>query len=92
MRDNFHRYQQAGISIFGINPASVAAHARYVDRLGFPFPLLSDAGKEVALAYGAIKAGGGIQRSVFGLSKGVIRFARQGMPTSDEILGAMSEV
>ncbi len=92
MRDNFNRYQQAGISVFGINPASAAAHARYADRFGFPFQLLADAGKEVARAYGALKASGGIQRSVFGVSNGVIRFAKEGMPTSDEILGAMIEV
>ncbi len=91
MRDNFHRYQQAGISVVGINPASAAAHARYVDRLGFPFVLLSDAGKEVAGAYGALKASGGIQRSVFGVENGIIRFAREGMPSSDEILATMIE-
>ncbi len=91
MRDNFNRYQQAGITILGVNPASPEAHDKYVAKFGFPFKLISDEGRSIATAFGALKDNGtSIQRSVFVLQGGTVRFATTGAPSSDQILGALS--
>src|SRR2546422_8630341 len=60
------KFQAAGIQPFGVNPAGVEAHASYVKKLRFNFPLLSDPDRAIARAYHALKDDGkGIQRSVY---------------------------
>lgn len=64
----------------GINPASVEEHAHYRQQLGLHFPLLSDAGGQVAAQYGALNLDRSVQRSVYVVDKqGLIRFAARGM-------------
>ena len=59
-------FKTHGIQPFGVNPADVENHARYVAKMGFPFPLLSDPDRAIATAYHALKDDGrGIQRSVY---------------------------
>ncbi len=91
MRDNFKRYEQAGITVLGVNPATPEAHDKYVAKFGFPFRLISDEGRSIATAFGALKENGAsIQRSVFVIQGGTVQFATTGAPTSDQILGALS--
>ena len=68
------------IVVMGINPASVEEHARYREQLGLNFPLLSDAGGQVAAQYRALNLDRSVQRSVYVVDKeGVIRFAARGL-------------
>lgn len=92
MRDDIDQFEGKGIQPFGINPASIEKHTNYVAKKGFTFPILSDPGREVASAYGAVKMLGKlIQRSVFVVGKdGKVVFAREGMPTDEEILASIS--
>lgn len=91
MRDNFDRFQQAGVSVYGVNPASPAAHDKYVASFGFPFPLISDPGSKIAQAFGAVKENGtSIRRSVFLIQGGTVRWSKEGAPSSEEILGALA--
>src|SRR5207253_116018 len=46
------KFQAAGIQPFGVNPAGVEAHASYVKKLRFNFPLLSDPDLGVARGFG----------------------------------------
>src|SRR5258706_352593 len=60
------KFKNAGIQPFGVNPAGVAAHASYVEKFAFTFPLLSDPDRAIAEAYAALKEDGrGIQRTVY---------------------------
>jgi peroxiredoxin Q/BCP len=88
VRDEIEIYARANVQPFGINPASVESHRRYAEKFKFPFPLLSDPGREVARAYGALKLGGlGIQRSVVLVGQdGRVRFAERGAPGPDRSL------
>ena len=91
MRDNFDPYQQAGVRVFGVNPASVKSHDSFVELFGFPFPLISDPGSAIAKAYGAIKDNGtSIQRSVFLVHDGAVRWSKEGAPPTDEILAELA--
>ena len=59
------RFRKNDVQPFGVNHAGIDDHAKYAAKLKLPFPLLSDPGRDVAGAYGAVKADGKkIQRSV----------------------------
>ncbi len=86
------KFLEKGIQPFGVNPASAEKHLDYVNLKQFPFPLLSDPGREVASAYGAVKLmGKSINRSVFVVDRtGKLVFAKEGMPSDEEILESVS--
>jgi thioredoxin-dependent peroxiredoxin len=92
VRDEMARFQKAGIQPFGVNPAGVASHASYVQKLRFNFPLLSDPDRVIAQAYHALKDDGkGIQRSVYVVQRdGTVAFAQRGAPSVDEIVAHAS--
>ena len=93
MRDELTRYHASGVRPFGVNPASVASHRAYAAHLGLPFPLLSDAGRAISRAYGALRPGGlGIARSVVLVGRdGIVRFAAAGAPGADISLENLNE-
>lgn len=79
------------MTVFGVNPASDSAHDDYVELFGFPFKLISDKGSEIAARFGAVKEDGKkILRSVFIIQDGIVRFAKEGYPTSDDLLGSLA--
>lgn len=84
-------YTEKNTLPFGVNPAGIPSHQKYVDKFHFPFPLLSDPDREVTRAYGALKPDGkGVQRSVVLITRdGKVAFARRGAPGPDESLAAL---
>ena len=86
------KFQKAGVQPFGVNPAGVEAHAGYVAKLRFNFPLLSDPDRAIARAYHALKDDDkGIQRSVYVVQgNGTVAFAQRGTPPVDEIVAHAS--
>ncbi|MSR05615.1 MAG: redoxin domain-containing protein [Gemmatimonadetes bacterium] len=88
MRDEIEKYRKAGVQPFGVNPAGVDSHIKYVEKFAFNFPLLSDPGLKVATKYGAVKLLGiGVQRSVVVIGQeGKVVFAARGAPGADESL------
>jgi peroxiredoxin Q/BCP len=52
-RDNLARVRSAGALIYGVSKDSLASHEKFRDKYELPFPLLSDAGNEVARKFGA---------------------------------------
>ncbi|MEN0020253.1 MAG: peroxiredoxin [Planctomycetota bacterium] len=53
VRDDFSQLKQAGVTVVGVNPASAAKHGKFSAAHSLPFPLLADAGKQLAKAFGA---------------------------------------
>ena len=86
-------FREAGVQPVGINPASVAAHAKYAAKMEFGFPLLSDADRSIAEAYHAVKLGGfGIQRTVYAIGRdGKIAFAARGAPAPADVIAAVAK-
>jgi thioredoxin-dependent peroxiredoxin len=73
-RDNFEEFQGVDATILGISPQSVESHGKFVEKHGFPFPLLTDADKAVGTSYGIIGPLG-YRRSVFVIDgAGVVRY------------------
>jgi thioredoxin-dependent peroxiredoxin len=70
-----------GAAVLGVSPDDVESHGRFRDKFHLNFPLLADAGHQVASRYGAWreknmygKKSMGIQRSTFLLDRdGVVR-------------------
>jgi len=68
-RDSRNELSRAGFTVLGISPDSPAKLAKFRDKEGLEFPLLSDPDREVLQAYGAFG-----QKMMYGKSTvGVIR-------------------
>ena len=93
MRDEIELFRQAGIQPFGVNPAGVEAHRKYVEKMRFNFPLLSDPARAIARAYHAVKDDGqSIWRSVYVVGRdGKIRYAQRGAPPPEDVVAAVQE-
>ncbi|HXK18369.1 MAG TPA: thioredoxin-dependent thiol peroxidase [Polyangiaceae bacterium] len=52
IRDNFGRFGQQGVRVLGVSPDSEQSHAKFGQKYGLPFTLLSDPDKTLANAYG----------------------------------------
>ena len=52
-RDTYATLKAAGVEILGVSADSLRAHTKFTEKYHLPFPLLSDADKKVATAYGA---------------------------------------
>lgn len=91
MRDEIVEYEACNVRPFGVNPASADAHRGYAERLGLPFPLLSDPGLAMSRAYGALRPDGqGISRSVVLVDRdATIRYSQAGAPGADIVLESL---
>jgi peroxiredoxin Q/BCP len=80
-RDRRPELAARGAQVLGVSPDGVASHAAFRDKYSLDFPLLADAGHEVAERYGAWRekqsygrTSMGIQRSTFLIDgEGVVR-------------------
>lgn len=91
MRDEIGQYRQNDVRPFGVNPASVDQHAAYADKLGLPFPLLSDPDRAIARAYHVLNLTRGISRSVYLIDRGgTILFSAPGAPGADVSLESLA--
>jgi peroxiredoxin Q/BCP len=93
-RDDYDKYQEAGIAVFGVNPAGAARHQKFVAKHALRTPLLVDEGAKIARAYDAlmpIPVLNIVNRTVVGIDReGRVTFYQRGMPSTGEIIGAMT--
>ena len=91
MRDEQEKFKARGVRTFGVNPASVADHEKYVTKFRFNFPLLADTGRDAARAYLSLKPDGkGVVRTVYLIGRdGRVLFGKRGAPGANEVLGAL---
>lgn len=91
-RDDWKKYQQAGVQVYGVNPADAASHASFAANHNFPFPLLADTTGRMVRDYGSRGIAGVVKRTVYGIDKeGRIVFAERGMPSTATILAAFDQ-
>jgi peroxiredoxin Q/BCP len=92
-RDDYDRYEAAGVAVFGVNPGSAGTHKKFSEKHGLRTPLLLDDGGRVSRAYDAlmpIPLLTIVNRTVVGIDRdGIVRFAERGMPSTSTILDAM---
>lgn len=88
LRDDTALFQGLNTEFLGSNPDSMESHEKFASAQSYQFPILVDANRTMAKAYRALKEDGkGIQRTVYIIdAKGVIRFAKQGLPPDSELV------
>jgi peroxiredoxin Q/BCP len=91
VRDEIHSYTDHDIRPFGVNPASVDRHTAYAEKLGLPFPLLSDPDRRISAAYGSLKPiVPAIARSVCLIDRdGTVLYTQAGAPGAVIILESL---
>src|SRR4029079_12533699 len=93
-RDDYDKYQSAGVEVFGVNPGSAGTHKKFSEKHGLRTPLLLDNGGKVSRTYDAlmpIPVLTIVNRTVVGIDRdGIVRFYERGMPSTQHILDAMS--
>lgn len=60
-RDNIFAYDEIGASIVGVSLDDVSSQKEFAEKYHLPFPLLSDAQKEVAERYGVLTSFGSME-------------------------------
>jgi peroxiredoxin Q/BCP len=88
LRDDTELFQGLNTEFLASNPDSMESHEKFAAAQSYQFPILVDANRTMAKAYRALKEDGkGIQRTVYIIdAKGVIRFAKQGLPPDSELI------
>jgi peroxiredoxin Q/BCP len=93
-RDDYDKYEAAGVAVFGVNPGSASTHKKFSERHSMRTPLLVDEGARMSRDYGAlmpIPVLNVVNRTVVGIDRdGVVQYYQRGMPSTGEILAAMA--
>ncbi len=55
-RDDYAKFQEKGTVILGVSLDSEAENKAFAEKFDFPYPLLCDVGREIAMAYHAIQS------------------------------------
>jgi len=80
-RDARERFEDAGYAVVGISPDPPEKLARFVERDGVTFPLLSDPGHQVLEAYGAYGEKKNYGRTVVGVIRSTVVIGPDGVVT-----------
>ncbi len=91
LRDDTELFKGLNTEFLASNPDSVESHESFATAQSYQFPILVDAERTMAKAYRALKEDGkGIQRTVYIVdAAGVIRYAKQGLPSDAELVEAI---
>jgi peroxiredoxin Q/BCP len=60
LRDNIFAYRRANVVVLGVSVDDVASHKKFAEEHSLPFPILADAKKEIAKAYGVLYSAFGL--------------------------------
>jgi len=55
LRDEFEKFEKNGVAVLGVSFDNARANTAFRDKHSFPFPLLCDTSRKMAMAYGAAK-------------------------------------
>lgn len=80
--------------MLAVNPGSLKSHQTWSDKFGFGFPIAADTERAACRAFDVLKENGtGVQRTVYIVDKaGLIRYAKRGMPSTEELLQALDGI
>jgi thioredoxin-dependent peroxiredoxin len=88
-------FKDVGAQVLAISSQGLDSHEKFAEKLGLTFPLLADADKAVADAYGTLGPLGFPRRSVFVIDKdGIIRYVHRAIAgltfrSTDELIAAV---
>ena len=88
-------FEDVDAEVLAISSQGLDSHEKFAEKLGLTFPLLADADKAVADAYGTLGPLGFPRRSVFVIDKdGIIRYVHRAIAgltfrSTDELIAAV---
>ena len=89
-RDEGQDYAAAGVVRFGVNPGDVDSHRAFSGKYALDFPLIVDADRRIASAYGVLRDDGEVARATYVVDRdGRIAYADPGAHGAAEVLGAL---
>jgi peroxiredoxin Q/BCP len=68
-RDNLKQVERRGAAVIGVSADSPASHAKFAEKYGLPFPLVSDQEKRVVKDYGVWKKKNRYGRTYMGIER-----------------------
>jgi peroxiredoxin Q/BCP len=68
-RDTYNQIQKTGAVLLGASPDTPKAQKKFQDKFQLPFPLLADADKKVAEAYGVVQEKNMYGKKVMGIAR-----------------------
>ncbi len=92
VRDEWGALTALDTVAFGVNPSSKESHQQFSGKNRLPFPLIVDAGGEIATLYGCKAFFGMRRRAVVLVGKdGRVLFAETGKPPATKILAVLKQ-
>ncbi len=93
LRDEYPTFEELNAEGIASNPNTVASHEAFADKQQYLFPILADEDKAMALDYRVLGSGGFVERTVYIVDgDGIIRYAKRGMPSNDELREALQSM
>ena len=77
-RDLHDRFAKAGAVVAGISRDSIKSHQSFAAKMGFPFPLISDADEKLCQLFGVIKMKNMYGKQVRGIERSTCAIDREG--------------
>ena len=77
-RDLHPKFRKQGVVVAGVSRDSLASHARFSDKMGFPFPLLSDPDEALCRRFDVIRDKNMYGRKVRGIERSTFVIGRDG--------------
>ncbi len=68
-RDTYKQMQKTGAVLLGVSPDTTRAQKKFQEKFQLPFPLLADADKKAAIAYGVLKEKNMYGKKVMGVAR-----------------------
>jgi len=68
-RDTYKQIQKTGAVLLGVSPDTPSAQKKFSDKFSLPFPLLADADRKIAQAFGVLKEKNMYGRKVIGVAR-----------------------
>jgi peroxiredoxin Q/BCP len=101
-RDKLDELRAAGAQVVGVSADSPASHQKFIEKNALTFPLLSDADKQIAKAYGVYKLKSLYGREFMGIERTTFIIGRDGTVRrvfgkvkvkghTDEVLAALED-
>ena len=77
-RDLYSKFRKQGVVVAGVSRDSLASHARFSDKMDFPFPLLSDPDEALCRQFDVIRDKNMYGRKVRGVERSTFVIGRDG--------------
>jgi thioredoxin-dependent peroxiredoxin len=93
LRDIYPQLQKMSTAVLASNPDSLESHQEFVKKQNYQFPILVDREKTMTKAYHTQGLFGFNERTVYIIDgKGIIRYAKRGLPPTSELLEALKTI